>query len=103
MQQELCQYVLEEKGTADIAGSWNTLVVGASNRSVLALCSIIASLPLESSALLRLATVSSSSAELGLISTHAGTQGDVHPWRSWEAKALGHLDEVELVYVEDGS
>lgn len=38
-----------------------------------------------------------------LVPTQARAQLDVNPRRGREAKALGHLDKVELVYVEDGA
>lgn len=49
----------------------------------------------------RLAAVGPSSLHL-LVPAHAGTQRDVNPRRCVEAKALGHLLEIQLGDVEDG-
>jgi hypothetical protein len=37
-----------------------------------------------------------------LVAAHARPQRNVNPRRCREAKALGHLDQVQLVHVEDG-
>jgi hypothetical protein len=34
---------------------------------------------------------------------HAGTESDVHTWRSWETEGFGDLDEVKAVDVEDAA
>lgn len=38
-----------------------------------------------------------------LISLHAGTQRQVHPWRCVETESLSHLNQVELVDIENRS
>ena len=51
--------------------------------------------------LLRLAAVCAPALDL-LVAPHAGAQRDVDPRRRRKPKALGHLDQVQLVHVEDG-
>lgn len=43
-----------------------------------------------------------SPASVLLVPLHARAELDVHPGRCGEPKALGHLDQVELVDVKDG-
>jgi hypothetical protein len=55
---------------------------------------------------LRLTTIRPSSATTTTwpaIPAHAGAELNIHPGRGGEAEALGHLDEIELVDVEDGA
>ena len=38
-----------------------------------------------------------------LITAKTRAQLDVDAWRVWESEALGHLDEIEFVHVENGA
>lgn len=58
--------------------------------------------PLKPLRLMRLTPIRSS-ALLLLVPAHASAQRDVHPRRCRESKGLGHLDQIQLVHVEDAS
>lgn len=59
-------------------------------------------LELQTRSVLGLAAVRATSLRF-LIPTQAGAQLDVDAGRGREAEALGDLDQVELVHVEDGA
>lgn len=68
--------------------------------------SLVIVLPLELQAFtpLRLAAVRPAALLLLLlVPAQAGTQRDVNTGWGGESEALGHLDEVQLVHVEDGT
>ncbi len=65
--------------------------------------SSIHSFALDAKTLTRLTPIRSTRAYRLLVAAHAGSQRDVDTGRRREAEALGYLDQIESVHIEDGS